>query len=211
MTHDNVEETQEAEVVSHENDVATQETEVVVGDADVGSQSNLVVTQVAEGVTLHIATQEAEIVEEDVDVVSQSNLVVTHKATVVTVDNDVVTQNAQVVVVNEKVSCDETTKQVSKKLNIQNHDNTETIESSSGSDSDSTTTANVKMANHCMRVGKFGPSPSHKRRPREKRKNVVFDLSTAEPINAVSHTVCKFDISFIDSKTHLKSSFTQLF
>ena len=155
---------------------------------------------------------EVEVVLVRAYVVSKSKLVVTQEAEVVTHDNDVVMQEAQVVGLNEEVACggvecnlpdcmelnceyaiDENTKKAFRKFNIQNHDDKETIESAPGSDSDSTTTANAKMANHCKRIGRIGPTPSRKGPTTEKRKNVVFDLSIPEPIKSVSHKVCLFD------------------
>ena len=129
---------------------------------------------------------------------------------VVTKDNEDATQEAEVVVQDEEVACgvvkgitqecielnvecaiDETTKKVFRKYNIQNHDNKESVESASGTDSDSTNTANEKMLKHCKRIGRFGPPHSRKGGPTPVlRKNVVFDVSIPEPIHSVSHKVC---------------------
>ena len=157
-----------------------------------------------------VATQEAEVVVQDEEVMTQDNEVVTQEAEVVTKDNEVATQEAKVLVQDEEVACggvkcsipecmelnvecaiDETTKKVFRKYNIQNHDDKESVESASGTDSDSTNTANEKMLKHCKRIGRFGPPHFRKGGPTPVlRKNVVFDVSIPEPIHSVSHKVC---------------------
>ena len=125
---------------------------------------------------------------QDGEVVSAGNNIPTQEAEVVTQSSEGATlhiaplEYSSVVEDDDDVVCSETVVNAETDVLTQEaivvNDSTSL---SSVNDSDSTNTANMKMNNHCKNVGRIGPP---------KRKKVVFDLSAAVSINAVSHKVC---------------------
>ena len=128
---------------------------------------------------------------------------VTQERAEIVIEEDVVTQDAEVAgggvngstqegtEVNGEDMNDANTKQVARQDDLENPDNKGSSDSQSTTDSDSDNTANVLMINYCKRLGCIGPKSRHDGIcTRPLRKSVVFDVSRPEPINSVSHKVC---------------------